>query len=284
MGESPVPASSKLLCRYVTFLARKLCYSSIKQYINIIRIIHAEWGYPNPCLDDYELKMTLRGIKRHLGDDISRKAPITPKLLLEILSKLNVLTVKGASIWAACLLMFFGCLRRSNVLATTKNFDPTKHLRRRDFCFTDNGLNIKIRWTKTIQYKGRVLEIPYPWDRGNPLCPTQATFNAVCLSPGAPVDGPALVMDTTPSPAPLTPDIFVKEIRRALHQPGRDVTAYAGHSFRRGGATWAFTNRIDLETIRVLGDWRSQAYTAYIFPSEGDLRGAITTMVQATSP
>ena len=213
----PVPASSRLLCQYAAYLARKLKYSSIKQYMNIIRLLHCEWGLPNPCINNYLLNSTLRGIRRHLGDAVTRKLPMTPDLLKRILSYLDLSTLRGASVWAAALLMFFGLLRRSNVMVPETGFDPKKHLCRSDLVFTQTGLRVRIRWSKTVQFKEDVFIVPYPWDRGNPLCPTKAAFNAVRLSPAAPLMGPALVVDNRHPPSPLTPAVFISEIRAALH-------------------------------------------------------------------
>ena len=282
IGAAPVPASPQLLCRYAAFLAQRLKYNSIRQYMNIVRLLHKEWGLRNPCDDSFPLDMTLKGIKRHLGTQVCRKAPITPALLRVILKHLDVATLRGASIWAACLLMFFGLLRRSNVLAPKVGFDPDKHLRRSDLHFTPQGLRVQITWTKTIQFKERELTIPYPWDRGNPLCPTQAVFNAVRLSKQTPQEGPALVISDGPDPAPLTPEVFVDSVRQALRAPGRDTTQFAGHSFRRGGAMFGFEQNISLERIRQLGDWKSDSYTAYVLPTDKGLAEATKTMVLAT--
>ena len=52
----PVPASPQLLCMYAAFLAKRLRYSSVKQYLNIIRVLHLEWGLPNPLQDSFHLK------------------------------------------------------------------------------------------------------------------------------------------------------------------------------------------------------------------------------------
>ena len=178
--------------------------------------------------------------------------------------------------------MFFGLLRRSNVLVPQEGFNPEKHLRREDLVFTRQGLRVRIRWTKTIQFREREMIIPYPWIRSSPLCPTQAVFNAFQLSKNAPKGGPALVMDSTQDPVPLTPKAFIDAIRNGLRVTGEDVRLYAGHSFRRGGATWAFTNQVDIDTIHILGDWKSNAYTSYILPTDSGLLGATTRMLQAT--
>ena len=39
---------------------------------------------------------------------------------------------------------------------------------------------------------------------------------------------------------------------------------YAAHSFRRGRATWALQCGLATDVVRVLGDWKSDAYLAYI--------------------
>ena len=282
MGVAPVPASSQLLCQYAAFLSNRLKYQSVKQYMNIIRLLHKEWGLPNPCEGNFSVAMTLRGIRRHLGDKVTRKAPMTPDLLRSILESLDVSSLFGASIWAAALLMFFGLLRRSNVLVPETGFDPNKHLRRSDLSFSQEGLRVRIRWTKTLQYKQSVLLIPYPWDKGNPLCPTQAVFNAVRLSPAAPAEGPALVLDKSGRPSPLTPSIFITRIRGALQGKTKDVKDFAGHSFRRGGATWAFSQDISVDQIKLLGQWSSDAYAAYILPTNSGLSKTTHTMVTAT--
>ena len=277
----PVPADTQLLCRYAVYLSRHLKFNSIKQYMNIVRLLHQEWGVQNPCLNNFHLTATLRGIKRHLGATVCRKLPITPELLKIILNALAINTPKGASVWAACVLMFFGLLRRSNVMLQDKDkFDPNLHLRRKDLHFTPEGLRVVVRWTKTIQGEERTLTIRYPRKKGHPLCPTTGVYHALRLSRSAPVDGPALVCDASPSPGPLTAAIFVQMVREALRAPGRDTSQYAGHSFRRGGACWAFENNINIDLIRMLGDWKSNAYTSYVLPSELGLSGATDAMLK----
>lgn len=279
LGVNPVPATSGVLCAYAAHLAERLCFSSIKQYLNIIRILHQEWGFANPCPDDYNLKLTLRGIRRHLGDPVHRKEPITPALLLTLLASLDVNTPKDAAIWAACLVMFFGLLRRSNVVPpTSKDFDPGKHLRRGDVTFSPLGASVCIRWSKTTQFREKIRQIPLPWRKLHPLCPTQAVFNAYQLSEGAAATGPAFVFREGGSFKALTPDHIITSLRKALEGAGLSPKQYAGHSFRRGGATWAFECNVPIESIRQLGDWASTAYTKYVLPTEGSLRGATSLM------
>jgi len=45
---------------------------------------------------------------------------------------------------------------------------------------------------------------------------------------------------------------------------GVDPAKYSGHSFRRGGATFAHRLGVDPLLIKRMGDWRSDAYRRYI--------------------
>lgn len=114
IGESPLPASPLLLCRYAAFLTKRLKYSSVKQYFAVVALLHKHWGLENPCSSSYMFKQTLQGIKRVLGDRPCRKEPITISHLKSLLTHLNIKDGKQAMIWAAALLMFFGLLRRCN--------------------------------------------------------------------------------------------------------------------------------------------------------------------------
>ena len=151
-GYNPVPVQPEVLQRYVAYLARKLKFSSLKQYLNIIRFMQLEQGLPNPLEENHWLQLLLRGVRRVKGDSTTRKLPITPLLLLKIRSVLDLQDPNSTVFWAACLTTFFGMLRRSNVLPTPP-FSDTKHLRREDVLAYSWGLALKIRWSKTIQFR-----------------------------------------------------------------------------------------------------------------------------------
>jgi hypothetical protein len=79
MGYEPVPVKEQTVCQYAAYLACRLKYQSIKQYLNIIRILHKEAGFPNPLDNNWILETTLQGIAKYKGKEIKRKLPITPK-------------------------------------------------------------------------------------------------------------------------------------------------------------------------------------------------------------
>ena len=105
-----MPASSQTLCRYVAVLASSLKFNSVKQYLNIVCLLHLEWGLQNLLKDNFCVNNILKGIRHYLGDSITRKKPITPDALL-IPSKLDVTNSFDAAVWAERLIMFYGLLR-----------------------------------------------------------------------------------------------------------------------------------------------------------------------------
>ena len=59
---------------------------------------------------------------------------------------------------------------------------------------------------------------------------------------------------------------------------GLDPRAYSPHSFRRGGATFAFECNVPAEHIKFQGDWRSDAYLVYLEMSPAQKRRAVNSM------
>ena len=57
---------------------------------------------------------------------------------------------------------------------------------------------------------------------------------------------------------------YQEKIKSCILALGLDATGYTSHSFRRGGATYAFQCGLSGSFIKKLGDWRSDAYLEYI--------------------
>ena len=279
LGYCPVPATTDVLIKYTVFLARSLTFSSIKQYLNIIHTLHREWDLPNPLDNNFHLTSLLRGIRRSLGDTVKQKAPITPELLKAILSRLNLADPMDACVWAVALILFFGLLRKASILPN-KAFIRTDHrgLSRSDVKFYSWGMCLLIRHTKTIQFKQRTLEIPISRMPNNVLCPVQATFQAFRATPCIPGNFPAFCVPSAKGIHAITGQQFVLRIKQCLHLCGKTSKMYAGHSFRRGGATWAYRIGLPAEIIRTMGDWKSSAYLGYIDIDTKTVRSAITLM------
>ena len=48
------------------------------------------------------------------------------------------------------------------------------------------------------------------------------------------------------------------------HAGVAEASLFTGHSFRRGGASWAFRSGVPGELIQICGDWASDSYKRYL--------------------
>lgn len=264
---------------YVAYLARRLKYASIKQYINIVRIMHREAGRANPMVNDFHFEMTLKGIRRSLGDSVTQKTAFTPKMLHQLRNGLNLSLPKDIVVWAAALIMFFGLLRKSNVLlGSGQKFNPVRGICRSDMVMTHNGYQCRIKWSKTNQFGAKPTFAFFPRLPDHPLCPTRAIFRALQGAPGALPQDPALQYSNGGRMIPLSATIFLETIRRAMGGRGEGGLDLGTHGFRRGGATWAHACGLSPDTIKLLGHWRSNVYQRYLEPSEEQQAAAVNLM------
>ena len=277
MGYSPVPANTQTLSQYAAVLARTLKYSSVKQYLNVVRLLHLEWNLPNPLANNFHLQCVLRGIRRKLGDTPCRKAPMTLELLRKILPFLNMSRLDDVAVWAAMLLMFYGMMRVASALCGAQRCDHSNHLTLSDLRFHKAGVDVTVRTTKTIQFKERALVIPLPRVPGSILCPTQALFLYTQTAPTLSGHSVPLFV-TSQAGRPLTYTVFTSRVKQLVMRAGGETGCYGGHSFRRGGACLAYRLGVPVDVIRQIGDWASNAYTAYIVPDRPLISRALNAM------
>ena len=247
----PVPASEENIAKYAAFLARRLKPSSIKQYLNIIRVLHLECGKEHPYKDSWVVKTTLNGIEKSKGCKIVKKTPIDPNVLLFIRSKLDLSLKEDAVFWAACLVMFFGLLRKSNLFPDCRRFDIKRQLTRENIEITDDSVILRLLWSKTIQRQEKVFIIKLPYLRDHSLCPVSAVMNMYQVL------GPKSKLSQA---FPITGEYFNRHLREITTSIGD----FSSHSFRRGGAIWGMSCGVPGEIIRIMGDWASTCYLQYL--------------------
>lgn len=261
MGLCPIPATATTICRYIAYLGRTCAFSTVQQYLNIIRIMHLDMGLENPLHDNWSIKSLLKGLKRGKSAESRAKLPIHPEDLIRIHGLLNLKSAEDCSFWAAILTCFFGLLRVSNVSCGTG-----KCPLRRDISITSEGIIINVTATKTIQYSERALQVPLPYINSHVLCPTSAIL--VMLSKGGPVASHKPLFAYYSGGLLKYPT--AQKIRLRLHallsQLGYPGSRYGTHSLRRGGATWLLLSGVPLPIIKILGDWKSDCVMRYIKP------------------
>ena len=129
--------------------------------------------------------------------------------------------------------------------------------------FSKQGILITLLHTKTVQFGRRRLHIPLI-KNSSALCPVREYEDSIAITE-ADLKGPAFVFLHKGKVKWLTRAIFIITFRAVLKSGGiSDALLYTGHSFRRGGATWAFQVGIPGELIQICGDWVSDAYKRYL--------------------
>lgn len=269
----PAPASSQTVCRYIAFLAQSMRPASIKQYLNAIRLLHLQHGFPNPLEGDFAINSVLKGVQRVKGDFVKRKLPITPSILLSFVPLLNPTDSQCAAFWAATLVAFYGMMRKSSLFP--KNA-PRDHLTLQNCTLHDWGMEISTNYSKTIQCRERQAYIALPWNRQKKqLCPVSALLKSLRISLCCQADDYLFTFVSKGKKLRMTYSMFSSMLNDCLARLNLSRDQYSGHSLRRGGATHAMKCGVPSEVIQAQGDWKSLAYLDYIDQSSSRDRAKI---------
>ena len=137
------------------------------------------------------------------------------------------------------------------------------HLKQSSITFTSQGAILHVTRTKTIQFRQRVLEILLPSIPGSPLCPVTALQQYLATIPRNP-PLPLFVNEARGIYQPVLAHQYNAFIKAAIAAIGLHSKSYSSHSFRRGGATFAFASHAPTAFIKAQGDWQSDAYLVYL--------------------
>lgn len=278
------------LANYITYLWNDPNINSsdtISQYIsNGVRRWHLDNNIPwVPMLDRPLASAAMAGARRDMTETgKKKKLPITVHILQQIHATLDLSQPKMRAWWTAALVAFYCMMRKSNVC----QMPPATLAKRRQNSLNDHAEKAAIRrgnvrWnqatqtytlrllhTKTIQDGARELLLhlsPATLADGMPdvLCPVNAMTQYLQATSSRPANEPLFGFYTNTSCwMPMDYDIFTAIFKDKLRDIGINPSAYAGHSFRRGGATFAFAHAgLSTTAIKAMGDWASNAFLLY---------------------
>ena len=256
-GRVPVPANQATLIGYVAFLGRSISPRSIPCYLNVIRIMHLCAGLRNPLEGNWEVNMLKRGIARVKAVPPVQKLPITVDMLLKIRAQLKLCDSCDVCFWGACLIAFYGFLRKSTLLLKSATSDPQKGLLRsdvREVCA--HSFSLVVRNSKTIQFGQRVLTLPYAFCRVAGLCPVRALLTHLSMTRLA-GNWPLFAYSSGEVVRVLTHTTFATRLKKLLGRAGYDPKLISAHSFRRGGTSFAIGAGMNSLVVKARGDWSS---------------------------
>jgi hypothetical protein len=255
-------------------------YPTLKTYLSMgVRRYHEERDFKFQPIKDRPRVLAVRnGLRRLMGEENPSRPvlPITAEMLIRMRATFDLSNSMDLCIFAAIELGFFCLLRKSNIANKTLTDKPSKNGAKFDAgvpkrasigCDAKGAMWLTLTNTKTIQFGERTLLLPIPEIPGDPLCPRAMLTTYMATTAHRGPDDPVFGYYTAakvPRWNRLTHSVLVKRLKKALTDIGEDPTRYAGHSLRRGGATFAFGEAgLHEITIKALGDWISTAFLRY---------------------
>ena len=251
----PLPASLETVLLYLAFMADRFKYVTIINYLSALWVLHKLSGFSHVDPKSFEIHVTLRGIRRTLGDATKQARPISVDELLKIYYILDLSVTEDLAFWCALLLCFRGLLRKSNVV------EERLAVLVKDVSFFPWGVLLAVRRTKTISFKERVLELPFAWITDSPFCVATYLYRLIsCLGLS-----PSAQLITYRSQHRLVRGTYswlCNRIRKSVSQ--LRLESFTTHSLRRGGASAMADAGFSLIDIKNLGDWSSLSVLYYL--------------------
>ena len=259
----PLPADPVTIYAFAQFISRSMVPSTVGNYLSGVKMLHIFHGMEYPHSEDFLLRLELRGISRLNPHVPVRAIPVTPKILLIYHQQMDSEDSLHSAVWACCLVLFHTMARLGSILPASSTSPKSQFLTEDRINFSREGLLITLLHTKTIQFGRRRLHIPL-LRTASVFCPVTAYQHFLSLvQPNK--SGPAFFFIHQDKFRWLTPKIFISTFRSVLAAGGCcDAALFTGHSFRRGGATYAFQAGIPGELIQICGDWASDSYKKYL--------------------
>ena len=225
-GRRALPASEFTIQTHLLHLSDEgLRFSTISRAYASIRVQHERAGERLPTL--HTVTTALSNLAKTLGSATHGKTPLLAEQLRMAVAG-EAVTNLGVRDRALLLLGFAAALRRSELVA----------LDRQDVHFSDDGLTVTVRRSKTDQKgEGRVVGVPHGSKAACPVRATKAWIEAGSIVEGAlfrRIDRWGHI-----APERLAPAAVARAVKRAAELVGLDPAEFAGHSLRSGLATSA---------------------------------------------
>jgi integrase len=235
-----------------------------------------DFDCPTPSTS-WRLDWTLWGIKRDLRNPVIPKKPITPEILLRLISFPTDMyhppatlswekQVLFATVQITYIIAFFSMLRASNLLpASLSVVDPERQMVWGRLISFEGGVVLVVVLSKTIQCRERRHEIALAERTGSPFCPVAAVRRLLALRNGQKCGDNELLLQIPVNSIwrPLCKDTVITVMRSQLKKLGLDPQRYSFHSFRHGSIQTAVLAQPALELIKLQSGHLSDAVHLY---------------------
>tara|TARA_B100002052_G_C15786137_1_gene554025 strand:- start:205 stop:1119 length:915 start_codon:yes stop_codon:yes gene_type:complete len=214
-GFRSMPSQPKTVSIYLTYLAKKSKFSTLKRRLASINVMHRYKGH---YLDTKHpiIMENLLGIKRQIGVHQKAKKPLLfndLKLLIKVINQSNLNEFKKLRDKTLILVGFSGGFRRSELVTINRD----------DIEFVKEGVKIFVRKSKSDQ-SGEGMTKAIPSFKFIEYCPVEHLRNW-------------LIENKNELVFPISDKNVALIIKKHAVSAGLDEKKYAGHSLRSGFAT-----------------------------------------------
>ena len=266
-GLRDIDSSVDTLCTYISFLTQRFTSpQSVANYISGVRLLHKLLGVESQALASFDVSLMLRAAKLNMRHTPRRKMPVTPVLLHQLCLLSEGLGTIGVLLKVAMTFAYYGMLRQSNLAPRTSSaFDPTRHTTRQDIRLAPPGVQINLKWSKTLQVASQGDTVPLPSISGHPTDPVAAYEGLLAALPTLHPAEPLLTLPTKRGRRIAVTSAKLHQCLSILLEClGINPRPYSFHSFRRGGATAAFNAGVTVLDLQRHGTWKSGAFSDYV--------------------
>ena len=259
------------LSLFLELLSKTSGYGHVKNVLGGIRYLHHCSGHVFPT-ESIWLDDTLQGLKRKLKGTPKQVLPIDPVILRRMFPFVNLASNSDLSMWVGCLLAFFTLFRKANLCPKNQKFDPETVLTRDDVILDEVGQRVLVfvNFSKTNQYSHRQHCIPIPRNQ-DPALDLYRYVELLYSRVKVKEDSPVMSYSTRGF---ITHRTFTTKLKTWLLKAGLNPAHFSGHSFRRGGASYLYSIGGSTLMVQVMGDWRSQVFTRYLYLTMDDRQSA----------
>ena len=231
-NKTPFPASRDSLLAFSKLLSLTVSYGHIKNIFSSLKFTHHALGEIFPE-DDFQVSTVLQSLKRELSNKPFQVLPITPEILIDLYTFIDIEKPEDLALWSSFLTAFYCLLRKSSVVPVSMaKYDPSKGLSRKKIRILSekNVALVYINFSKTIQFGTRDIVIPMLGHQIRALDPVfhlKKLFGASDISEDLPAF--SWKQNTVKT---ITYDSFTTKLKYLLNRAGYRAKDYAGHSFR----------------------------------------------------
>ena len=180
------------------------------------------------------MQLFTQGLKRIMLHEIKQAEPILPQLLLRISTVVDYTDHIEMVAWVATLVGFTMFLRKSNLVPEAMDkFEPNHQFMRMDIHLTSplEPMMCNLRWTKTIQFKQKILRLPVLPVENKKICPVLWMHYMINTIPASPTD-PAFTIYYKGNKAALSANQLINRIRKWLKLLKEPEDNYSLHLLR----------------------------------------------------